>query len=288
LVQTFFSQHGDFNGNILHKDSLFDEGVAMKNLRLFLVPFFASAMFSQTASAPAPTFEAATIKPTAVDWLCNALTRPGGRLDFTGCTIEYLIHVAYGLDLSQILEGPNWIRTERFDLEAVPPPGSKSTSFIPKDAKLPPPAEELEMLKTLLAERFQLQVHEEIKEGPTYELMLKNRNSKLAEPKDKETRPIILNGFDDNVKGSYYLDGRNASMAVLAARLTGFLKRPVIDRTGLSDSYDFKVYYEETPGLGAAYSTYSSAVQQLGLALMSAKGPIRYLIIDHVERLPQH
>jgi hypothetical protein len=113
-----------------------------------------------------PIFEAASLKPTVDPRapLGNFLTKPGGRLELIGCTLELIIRVAYQVESFQIQEGPRWISEDRFDLVAVPPPGSASSKFIPKDPKLPPPSEELEMLKTLMAERFQLRIHEEIKD----------------------------------------------------------------------------------------------------------------------------
>jgi uncharacterized protein (TIGR03435 family) len=250
---------------------------------MITIVMMAVAAASQS-TAPRPAFEAASIKPTIDPHapIGNFLTKPGGRLELIGCTLELIIRVAYQVESFQVLEGPRWIREDRFDLIAVPPPASQSSKFIPKDPKLPPPAEELEMLKTLLTERFQLTLHEEIKEGPVYYLVLSGRELQLSEAKDKDTRPIVTFGTTGHVEKPLYFEGRNASMELLATRIAGFLKRAVLDRTGLRGSYDFKVEFEQDPLLGASMS---GAAEGLGLKLTTGKAPIRYLIIDRAERL---
>jgi uncharacterized protein (TIGR03435 family) len=254
-------------------------------LATIAVPLLAGLAVDFTGAVQSrPAFEAAALKPSDpnVGIIGNFLTKAGGRLELIACTLELIIMVAYEVQPFQIVEGPRWIREDRFDLVAVPPPGSQSSTFIPKDPKLPPPPEELEMLKTLIAERFQLKLHEEVREGPVYELVLPARSSRLTDASDKETRPIVTFGTTGNAEKPVYFQGRNASMDVFAKRIAGFLKRPVVDRTGLPGSYDFRVEFADDPVLGPSMP---DAVRGLGLRLYSSKGPVRYLIIDQAERL---
>jgi len=77
------------------------------------------------------------------------------------------------------------------------------------------------------------------------------------------------------------MQGHNASMQVFADRIAGFLGQRVVDRTGLTGSYDFKMEYADSLDdvRGPAMST---AIQELGLRLRSGRGPTRYIVIDQV------
>jgi uncharacterized protein (TIGR03435 family) len=72
-------------------------------------------------------------------------------------------------------------------------------------------------------------------------------------------------------------------MPELAERLSGWLGRPVLDRTGLKDSYDFKFRYspDERPDL--IFSIMDS-VQAIGLKLEAGRGPVETIVIDHAEK----
>jgi len=73
-------------------------------------------------------------------------------------------------------------------------------------------------------------------------------------------------------------------MPQLAARLSGYLDRPVLDQTGLNGSYDFKYEYATDDAAPDVVSCIFASVQGIGLKLRSAKGPVQSIVIDHVER----
>jgi uncharacterized protein (TIGR03435 family) len=110
---------------------------------------------------------------------------------------------------------------------------------------------------------------------------------------------------------------RNTTMALIAAALPsmGSLDRPVIDRTGLTGKFDFKLKWtpdstnlplgavaisktgsaENRPAPAPAVEsdtespTFLGALrEQLGIKLESTKGPVETLVIDHVERLSEN
>src|SRR5262249_21927168 len=95
---------------------------------------------------------------------------PGGRFTASGMTLTALIAYAYRIRDFQIVGGPNWAGSDRFDIEA------KAESDSP--SKLPPDQLAL-MMQRLLAERFQLRMHRETKEMPVYELTVAKGGSKL-------------------------------------------------------------------------------------------------------------
>jgi len=77
--------------------------------------------------------------------------------------------------------------------------------------------------------------------------------------------------------------GINATMALLAERISPILERPVIDRTGIEGSFDFRFRYpgdEPNPNIGSVILT---SVQGLGLKLEPSRAPVKILLIDRVE-----
>ena len=144
-----------------------------------------------------------------------------------------------------------------------------------------------QMLQTLLADRFKLKVHREIKEMPVYALVV-GKNG----PKFKESAP------DAVWSGRGTVNGRNQAMAQTKAtmddvaetiRNNGFLDRPVLDKTGLTGTYDFKI--ESTPEFRinnnpelTDISVFTAVQDQLGLKLEPQKAPIEILVVDHIEK----
>jgi uncharacterized protein (TIGR03435 family) len=231
------------------------------------------------AFAQEPTFEVASVKPSGPDEdVFGMFAYPGGRLAVTNYTLRALIFEAYGIEDFQILGGPKWAGEERYSIVAKPPADSKSSKINPSNPKLPPPEEELLMLRALLAERFHLMVHEEVKVGPVYALAVGRKGAKLTDAKDKNAFPVVATNQDRS------RSGENATMPLLAAALSRKLKRPVLDRTGLKGSYDFKFDPEVGPDGKLDDSSFSGAIEVLGLKLTPARGPVRYLVIDHAEK----
>ena len=155
----------------------------------------------------------------------------------------------------QVTGGPRWITEDLYNVAGKPPAGSKASQSNPSNRKLPPNDEQRQMLQTLLIERFHLKFHLESKEGPVYYLTRGTKELKLATPKNKDEYPwagAVGNGvpFGDGILGE------NISMAWLA--LTA----------------------EQPDDTAAIFRS----IQELGLKLESAKGPISYLVIDSAEK----
>ena len=165
------------------------------------------------------------------------------------------------------------------------------------------------MLQALLAERFSLKVHRETKDEPVYFLVIGKNGSRLQNAKigDASTPPNadgtpardrvelqIVPGSEGGQKIRFSL----TPIKSLGDWLTRQLSRPVLDKTGLTGTYDFTL--EWTPDAASApvldapnavtlpgipgSSIFSALEQQLGLKLESGKGPIEILVIDHVEK----
>lgn len=230
-------------------------------------------------------FEVASVKPTPPETrLVGDLgTYPGGRIRAINCTLEYLISEAFDVRPFQISGGPNWMRTNGFDIDARPPADSKSIHANPSISKLPMNDEQRQMMQALLVDRFQLKYHREEHEGTVYFLVKTNKKLKLEPAKDKDAYPWAGapqgGGF-----GANGIKGTNIMMPQLAARLSQVLGRPVIDRTELEGAYDFKFEYTPDEANQDRAAAILMSMQGLGLKLESGKGPVKTIVIEHAER----
>jgi uncharacterized protein (TIGR03435 family) len=218
-------------------------------------------------------FEVATIKPT--NGKPNRSTFPSlrnGRFTAENVTLKTLLSVAFGLSGLRI-NGPEWIDADRFDLAAKAPQG------VP-DSELKP------MLQALLRERFQVTVHREQKEMPTFDLMPAKGGIKLL-PFDPAHPPATPR----NIGGSLWIGA--ATMPQIADGLAMIVGRPVVDRTGIDGRYSFTVHYAppsrtlNDPAETAIMPDIFTAVpEQMGLKLESKKQEIEILVIDSATRTP--
>ncbi len=242
----------------------------------------AAAVFAQ----PRPAFEVISVKPSALQNGSTGMglfTFPGGRIRGNMVKVDYLITEAFDIQSFQLSGGPRWIREDRFDIDAKPPAGSPAAQSNPRISKLPPNAEQRLMLQSLLADRFQLQVHRETKGGPVYLLTKTNKELKLRPAADQDEYPWV----GSVAGGGIARDGlraTNATMALLTARLSSYLEHPVLDRTGLAGAYDFKIDYHSDDPSTDVISVITASIQGLGLKLEPARAPVETLIIDRIER----
>jgi uncharacterized protein (TIGR03435 family) len=231
-------------------------------------------------------FEVASIKPTPPDWGRGRFATMQGAHQFVArnYTLKYMVAAAYSVTPRTISGGPSWIDSDPYDILAATP-GEVRPSL----------DDQMLMLRTLLADRFQLVFHTEQKEFSIYALTAAKNGVKLKEsaaPPDEQ--PMLINRV---FPGDFIqLPARNATMAQFASMLQrAVLDRPVVDKTGLTGRYDFDLEWtpDETqfdgrmPPIKAENSgkpDLFAAVQQLGLRLESAKGPVSVIVIDHVER----
>jgi uncharacterized protein (TIGR03435 family) len=227
-------------------------------------------------AAHAQDFDAASIKaipepegwpPRAGYWL---LPRVEGPQRFRArIQVERLIEWAYNVREFQVVGGPAWIREGRFRFAVEATAGQPST------------ADQIRMmLQRLLADRFQLKLHRETRELSVYALVPGRNGPKLRE---SATAPKNGKGAIDIGKGE--LLGRGATMANFVEILTDNLDRPVLDKTGLTEHYDFALHYDQSSlvdwRLGPALF---ALVQDIGLRLEQRKAPFEVLVIDAVER----
>ena len=265
-------------------------------IRLSLVVTIAAALFAQAAK-----FEVAAIKPSTEPMLNYMYVRPqpGGRLTATG-PVHFLIQNAYGLQPFQVVGGPAWANSDRFDIDA-------------KAEGNPTQKELVAMLGPLLEERFHLKSHRETRELPVYNLAIAKSGLKLTAPKNGNCSPVDSNPMVLPPPGTappcgrlvvrasptgVTLLGGQVSISEFERVLSNVMGRKVLDRTGLSGTYDIQVTF--TPdslaaglpsgvpppptGDAAPPSIVTAMQEQAGLKLESAKAPLEVLVVDHVER----
>ena len=139
------------------------------------------------------------------------------------------------------------------------------------------------MLQSLLIERFQLKYHRETREDPVYLLEKGNKALKLVDSKDKNVYPWAGGLGGGGIMGDG-LAGVNESMEDLAKRLGRYLGRPVLDRTGLSGSFDFRTEYSAGDARPDVITMILVSVQDIGLKLKASRGPVEIIVIEAVDK----
>jgi len=245
-------------------------------------------LFAQAVVNP-PAFEVASIKPSNPQAGRGGLgtglyTYPGGRIVVSNFNLMQLIGETFDTSLFRFPNAPAWVNDDRYDIEARPPASSEASKSNPRMFKMPPNDEQREMLQTLLVERFHLKFHRETKEGSVYLLSKGNKTPKLQEAKDKEAYPwagSFVGGGGFSTDG---MAGINITMSQLAKRLTPLMGHPVLDHTGLSGAFDFKIVGTSDDARADEISNIISSLAGLGLKLEASKAPLETVIIDHAEK----
>jgi uncharacterized protein (TIGR03435 family) len=189
---------------------------------------------------------------------------------------------AFDVQMFQIRGGPAWVNDVRYDIIAIPPASSSLSKLVTPNRKLPPSPEEREMLQALLMDRFQLKYHRVQVAGPVYELVKGKCRLNLQEAKNKADFPWAGAIGGGMITGNG-IAGINISMTLLATRLSRYLERPVLDRTGLTGSYDFRYEYSSLGPDQDVISCIFASVKGIGLELKPGKGLVESIVIDHVE-----
>jgi uncharacterized protein (TIGR03435 family) len=193
-------------------------------------------------------------------------------------TLRALLEVAYSIPETQMLSGPAWASTDKFDLEA-----KSDARFDEHLATLSvEQGKEVkrQMLQALLADRFKLAAHAEKREMPIFALVIAKGGPRLITTNESA---VGLSGG----RGQITVQGGDDALAVLAFELSWRLGRPVIDQTGLKGRYELTLNWTEddVPSPASSGPSLFTAIQeQLGLKLEATKGPVPVLVIDHAER----
>jgi len=270
------------------------------------------------AQSSAPLrFEVASVKPYKGPLtMISSNTEPGGRFVAQQQSLRDLIGLAYKVRDSQIVGGPDWIGTARFDINA------KADRELPAFNPAGDAGPLEQMLQTLLAERFKLMAHRETRELPIFALVMARSDGRPGEklrPSSTDCASVFAERARAGQGGPLVTGDRpmcgmvvspwsirigGGPLSQLTMVLTNMTNRFVVDRTGLTGNYDLDLQWtpqgmrigrppgDNSPGPAfpapppdANGATLEAAIQeQLGLKLDPQRGPVPVLVIERVEQ----
>jgi bla regulator protein BlaR1 len=229
-----------------------------------------------------PRFEAAHVDrnkrvPIPVQ---SGPTRGGDRYVVYALSMQALISHAYDVPENQVIGGPSWLEFDRYDIEAKTPATTSDA-----DVKL--------MLKALLEERFHLTVRNGTFQQPARLLYLEKEGSKLKVSDGKGEagckRPQAPSG-----PPKWILDCHNQTIEDISKMLQDIAgwrdKRPVVDRTGLKGSFDFKLSWTPDEALAmagpGAVPLAEALSSELGLKIENGTAPWKGLLVERADEEP--
>jgi uncharacterized protein (TIGR03435 family) len=198
-------------------------------------------------------------------------------------TMVDLISSVYQVDPSSVFGGPTWLAFDRFDILAKAPAGTTEDSA-------------RQMVRALLADRFQLVAHTDTRPLPAFVLSagksphLKPAADHTADggcqyqqqaPGSGLAAPVM------NVKFSCH----NTTMVTFADFLhdvaSPYLTRPVVDATGLKGAYDFDIQWSyQIPKEADGVTIFAAVDKQLGLKLEQKAAPLPVVLVESVNEKP--
>lgn len=267
------------------------------------LPLLVAWWAANAQSPPRLEFEVASIKASPLTYQFVRCRGGAGEDDpgMWACenlTLANYVIIAYRVRLYQ-LSAPDWMSSARFTLQAKVPEGTTRE-------------QQSVMLQNLLADRFKLKVHHEIRELQQYDLVVAKGGPKFKEaasPRQKDTPgtpgvsgPLKLDrdGYPDVVRAGYsmaIMSGRarmyyrDITMEGLASQLAAQFGKPVTDATSLRGKYEITLSWSAEIGPRADSNsdapTLEAAVrEQLGLRLEPKKGPVDFIVVDSSEKTP--
>jgi uncharacterized protein (TIGR03435 family) len=282
----------------------------MKPAIVWLTVLLLASSAAPIAQEPARSFDVVSIKPSQPN-AQNRLPRISpGRVELFNTTLKQLIASAYSrfpFDPREVVGGPAWIDSERFDIVATMerPPQFDQTGML---------GELNGMLRALLEQRFGVKAHNEQREGDVYTLTFARSDRKTGAglrqvpdacaaalkeltgaaplPQRSGPPPCSFGGPPGR------LIGTGVTIAMFASVLSGSAGRTVIDRTGLTGSFDIEMNFDPSstaqapPGAppgpqpidASKPSIFTALQEQLGLKLEPTRGPVDVLVVDQAER----
>jgi uncharacterized protein (TIGR03435 family) len=270
----------------------------------------------QAQETPKRSFEVATVKTCDPNAAAPNAGMTPGRMNLPCLPLKALISIAYGEVLGggalgrrpiDVVGGPGWLATEFFAVTAKAEGAATTKEMIGP------------MLRSLLEERFLVRAHKESKEVPDYALVVAKPNPKLAPTPEGSCTPIDINNTTEAAfrelgdqrcgAGEMHPVGRvmvgqwhGITLDEFADRLlTSWVRRPVINQTGLTGRYNFKLEFtpettvmrqrpDQPPAdvQESGPSVFTALQEQLGLKLVAEKGSVEVIAVDHVEKLAEN
>ncbi|HEX6313489.1 MAG TPA: TIGR03435 family protein [Gemmatimonadaceae bacterium] len=247
---------------------------------LLIVAILCALTLTGAAQQARPRFEVASIRPVSpsATFRGSPLNIRPDTFSATNHSVLQLIRVAYGVLERQVLDGPGWIRTERFSVTA------KTSTDVPRD-------QALRMLQTLLADRFKLRVRQETREMPIIELRLARSDGRVgpnlydcSKPQDGPQEKSFAAPTGGSVVSSDCRAGLSYAVDLASRELDAI----VVDKTGLTGQWWFNIFFTEAIGPvdapGNTPTFIGALTEQLGLKTERTRALTPVLVIESVER----
>lgn len=239
-----------------------------------------------------PAFEVASIRANPAPSGLRFSFLPGGQLLITGASAALLVQRAYRLPAIEIVGLPDWAQVERFDIRAKAPEGVPSAT-----------SDVLAMLRTLLAERFQLRVRREARELPVYLLEREGPDDPLGYriersmldcsdlvPGSTGTADRECGGrmaFGATPADAWTIRWKGRTLDMLARELQPYVDRPIKNATGVDGLWDVQLQFTPASGPGSGtngVSIHTAVREQLGLKLTASRASVEVLVVDTISR----
>ena len=141
------------------------------------------------------------------------------------------------------------------------------------------------LMASLLSERLHLKLHPATKILPVYDLVLAGPGPRFSESTSDTAEPhVVIRKTEYTATGS--------TMPGFASFLEEVVGRSVLDKTGLTGKYDLHLKWTEdltnAPASDPLPSIFTALQEQLGLRLQPNKGPVKTLVVDHLDRPPEN
>ena len=245
---------------------------------------------------PTLTFDVATIRPAPppdANFHVSVSSPPhSSRFEATNLPIKALLQIAYGWD-APVVGAPDWVANTFYTIQARSDEAADArlARLTNNEVRL----EKRNAIRVLLAERFGLKMHLETRNTSIYNLVVDKGGIKMQlvppppPPADGETPPPPPPA-DVQAHGSQHgleFDGSNASIRAIAGALSSMVEAPVVDKTGLTGTYNYTLQFgrdwsERDPESWP--SIFTAVQEQLGLKLEAVHESVPNLVVDHITK----
>ncbi len=254
------------------------------------VPSAGSQTAAEGASLPLPAYDVVVIRPNNTGRNGSDIGVDDGFFRGTNVSLKRLLVKAYGIREGLIAGIPAWADSPRYDISA------KVVDADPNVLAKLDQRQRRAMLTAVLVERFHLKVHFEDKTVPVYDMIIgrdgpKFRESPPPPPVDPSKPPLAFGPGSMSVDNTD-LKANRVPLSELADNLSIKLDRTVIDKTGLTGRYDLRLRWTsdrdalangDNAQPDAPPTIFTAIEEQLGLRLVSSRGAVPTLVVDHAD-----
>lgn len=220
---------------------------------------------SQAAAGIVPAFQSISVTSSQSTNQFARIDTQEGIANFSAYSLRELIEYAYGVNAPQIVGGPDWIASAKYDIRAKALGGNLFNFEQMKKC-----------VEASLASQFNLVFHREQRVIPIYELVVGAEGLKLEGPQfagSGQSRIVFTSG---------HVEASNVNMSAFSQGLAMPTGRFVVNKTGIAGSYDFSVDWVPSQNAGSSIS--GALERQLGLRLKPATGAVEVFVVDRVEK----